>query len=85
MSLVRQMRGGKDYDAQWGKGGKGEGPIAELLAQRFRIAKRRHGSTGSCRHWTSASSVSHPAPATSSTCSGRSRPAFGTSASQAKR
>ena len=26
MSLVRQMRGGKDYDSQWGKRMKGEGP-----------------------------------------------------------
>ena len=43
MSLVRQMRGGKDYDAQWGKRMKGEGPIAELMAQRFRAAKRRYG------------------------------------------
>ena len=43
MSLVRQMRGGKDYDPQWGKRMKGEGPIAEMLAQRFRIAKRRQG------------------------------------------
>ena len=42
MSLVRQMRGGKDYDAQWGKRMKGEGPIAELIAQRFRAAKRRY-------------------------------------------
>ena len=38
MSLVRQMRGGKDYDAEWGKRMKGDGPIAELIAQRFRIA-----------------------------------------------
>jgi DNA repair photolyase len=43
MSLVRQMRGGKDYDPEWGKRMKGEGPIAELLAQRFRVAARRHG------------------------------------------
>jgi len=43
MSLVRQMRGGKDYDAQWGKRMKGDGPIAELIGQRFRIAKRRFG------------------------------------------
>jgi DNA repair photolyase len=42
MSLVRQMRGGKDYDAQWGKRMKGDGPIAELLAQRFRAAKKRY-------------------------------------------
>jgi len=43
MSLVRQMRGGKDYDAEWGKRMKGDGPIADLLAQRFRAAKTRYG------------------------------------------
>ena len=43
MSLVRQMRGGRDYDPQWGKRMKGEGPIADLIAQRFKIARRRFG------------------------------------------
>jgi len=43
MSLVRQMRGGKDYDAKWGERMKGEGPIAELINQRFKIARRRFG------------------------------------------
>src|SRR5580698_1789909 len=43
MSLVRQMRGGKDYDPEWGKRMKGEGPIADLLAVRFAAAKRRYG------------------------------------------
>ena len=43
MSLVRQMRGGKDYDAKWGQRMRGEGPIAELIGQRFRNAKRRFG------------------------------------------
>ena len=43
MSLVRQMRGGRDYDPQWGKRMKGEGPIAELVAARFKIARRRLG------------------------------------------
>ncbi len=47
MSLVRQMRGGKDYDAQWGTRMKGVGPIAELMAQRFRAAKKRYGLDGS--------------------------------------
>ncbi len=42
MSLVRQMRGGKDYDAEWGKRMKGEGPIADILGQRFKFARRRH-------------------------------------------
>ena len=43
MSLVRQMRGGLDYDAEWGKRMRGEGPIAELMSQRFQQAKKRYG------------------------------------------
>ncbi|XBQ16361.1 MAG: PA0069 family radical SAM protein [Oceanicaulis sp.] len=43
MSLVRQTRGGKDYDARWNVRGVGEGPIAELIAKRFRNAARKHG------------------------------------------
>lgn len=43
MSLVRQMRGGKDYDSQWGKRMRGEGPIAALMARRFAAARRRYG------------------------------------------
>jgi DNA repair photolyase len=43
MSLVRQMRRGQDYDAEWGKRMKGEGPIAELIGARFAAAKRRLG------------------------------------------
>ena len=43
MSLVRQMRGGRDYDPAWGKRMKGEGPLAELIATRFRAACKRQG------------------------------------------
>jgi DNA repair photolyase len=43
MSLVRQIRGGKDYDSQWGKRMKGEGPIAALMSRRFANAKKRYG------------------------------------------
>jgi DNA repair photolyase len=43
MSLVRQMRQGRDYDPEWGKRMKGEGPIADILAKRFAVAKRRFG------------------------------------------
>ena len=43
MSLVRQMRGGLDYDAEWGKRMRGEGPLAELMSQRFQRAKKRLG------------------------------------------
>lgn len=38
MSLVRQMRGGKDYDARWGQRMRGQGPIADLLSRRFEVA-----------------------------------------------
>jgi DNA repair photolyase len=43
MSLVRQMRGGKDYDPDWSQRMKGQGPVAELVRQRF---KRACGALG---------------------------------------
>lgn len=43
MSLVRQMRNGRDYDPEWGKRQKGEGPYAKLIADRFARAARRLG------------------------------------------
>lgn len=43
MSLVQQMRGGKDYDSQWGTRMRGTGEFADLIARRFRIASRRFG------------------------------------------
>jgi DNA repair photolyase len=43
MSLVRQMRGGKDYDADWGTRMKGQGPLADLMRVRFQAARKRYG------------------------------------------
>lgn len=43
MSLVRQMRGGKDYDATFGTRMSGTGPFAQLLEQRFAKARARLG------------------------------------------
>ncbi|QDH68689.1 PA0069 family radical SAM protein [Marilutibacter alkalisoli] len=43
MSLIRQMRGGKDYDSAFGTRMRGTGPFAELVAQRFARAHRRLG------------------------------------------
>ncbi|GAB3387567.1 PA0069 family radical SAM protein [Lysobacter fragariae] len=43
MSLIRQMRGGKDYDSGFGKRMRGEGPFAQLIAQRFAKAHARLG------------------------------------------
>ncbi|SIT40166.1 Radical SAM domain protein [Paraburkholderia ribeironis] len=43
MSRVRDMRGGKDYDASFATRMKGEGLWADLLKQRFHHAARRLG------------------------------------------
>jgi DNA repair photolyase len=43
MSLVRQARGGRDYDSRWGLRQRGTGDYADMLAQRFRLACKRHG------------------------------------------
>ncbi|HUN52253.1 MAG TPA: radical SAM protein, partial [Candidatus Sulfotelmatobacter sp.] len=43
MSLVRQMRGGKEYDSTFFQRGSGSGPVALLLNQRFRLAAKRLG------------------------------------------
>jgi DNA repair photolyase len=42
-ALVRQMRGGRDYDAEWGTRQRGQGPYAKLIADRFAAACRRLG------------------------------------------
>ncbi len=41
MSIIKQMRGGKEYDATFGKRMRGEGEFATLLEQRFQIACKR--------------------------------------------
>jgi DNA repair photolyase len=46
MTRLREMRGGADYDAEWGKRMRGQGPYAELIARRFAVAARRHGLDG---------------------------------------
>ena len=43
MSLVRQMRGGKEYDSTWGLRMRGAGPYAGMIARRFQLAARRLG------------------------------------------
>jgi DNA repair photolyase len=43
MSLVRQMRGGKDYDSAWNSRMKGDGPLAALIQARVHAARKRLG------------------------------------------
>ncbi|GAB1406610.1 PA0069 family radical SAM protein [Thermomonas brevis] len=46
MSLVRQMRGGQDYQSGFGTRMRGQGPFAELVAMRFAKTRRRLGFPG---------------------------------------
>lgn len=43
MSLIRQMRGGKENNAQFGERMRGTGIFADLIRSRFELACRRHG------------------------------------------
>jgi DNA repair photolyase len=43
MSLVRQTRSGKENDTRFGLRMVGEGPVADMLIDRFRMARRRFG------------------------------------------
>jgi DNA repair photolyase len=45
MSLVRQLRGGRDNDPRFGARMRGSGPYAQLIEQRFAIACKRFGLT----------------------------------------
>ena len=41
MSRLREMHGGKEYDATWHRRMRGEGPYADMVAQRFKVAVKR--------------------------------------------
>ena len=43
MARLREMHGGKDYDARWGHRMRGQGHYADMVAARFRAAARRLG------------------------------------------
>src|SRR5262245_19614770 len=42
-TLIREMRGGKDYDSQWGTRMKGTGPMAWMIGRRFETACEKLG------------------------------------------
>jgi len=42
-TLIRDMRGGRDYDSQWGARMKGTGPMAWMIGRRFEIACEKLG------------------------------------------
>jgi DNA repair photolyase len=43
MNLLRALRGGKDYDAEYGKRMRGDGPYAWQIGRRFEIACKKLG------------------------------------------
>jgi DNA repair photolyase len=46
ISIVRQMRGGRDNDPRFGERMRGTGNFAELIAKRFAVACKRFGLNG---------------------------------------
>ena len=42
-TLIRDMRGGRDYDSQWGSRMKGTGPMAWMIGRRFETACEKLG------------------------------------------
>lgn len=45
MSVVRALRGGRDNDPQFGTRMHATGPVAQMIRQRFQLARRRLGYT----------------------------------------
>src|SRR6266545_2318770 len=41
--LIRETRGGKDYDSSWGKRMTGGGPVAWMIGRRFELACEKRG------------------------------------------
>jgi len=41
--LIREMRGGKDYDSKWGERQTGSGPVAWMIGRRFEAACEKLG------------------------------------------
>jgi DNA repair photolyase len=41
--LIRETRGGRDYDSRWGKRQTGEGPVAWMIGRRFEVACEKFG------------------------------------------
>jgi len=62
MSLLRQMRGGRENDPRFGHRMKGVGPVAELYRQRFALACRTLGLAP--RHTALETALFRPPPPT---------------------
>jgi DNA repair photolyase len=63
MSIVQNLRGGKDYDSAWGSRMRGQGAFADLIEQRFRIAAARYKLDGENPPFDTSRFKAPPAPA----------------------
>ena len=70
MSILRQCRGGVDYDSRFGHRMRGTGTFAELLSQRFRVTCKRLGLAQSEGSGNSARSDLFTPPAGKATATG---------------
>ena len=62
MARIRDMRGGRDNDPQFGSRMKGEGQFAELLAKRFALACQRLGLNAGGRSRLDITKFRRPGP-----------------------
>jgi DNA repair photolyase len=60
LNRIRAMRGGKLYDAQWGKRMSGEGIFAEQIAAMFDVARRKAAFTDDDRYELSTAGFRRP-------------------------
>ncbi|HSP49063.1 MAG TPA: PA0069 family radical SAM protein [Pseudolabrys sp.] len=59
--LIRETRGGKDYDSTWGKRMKGTGPYAWMIGRRFEMACEKLG-LNACKFSLSTAHFRAPKP-----------------------
>ena len=62
MARIRDMRGGRDNDPQFGSRMRGEGQYAELLARRFELACKRLGLNAGGRRRPDTAKFRRPGP-----------------------
>ena len=62
MARLREMHGGRDYDPRWGHRMRGEGPYAQMIAQRFKAACKRLGLAISTQPLSTAHFTPPPQP-----------------------
>jgi DNA repair photolyase len=63
MSLIQDVRGGRDNDPNFGSRMRGTGPVAQLIRNRFQIARRRLSLEGLGGHQLDTTKFRPPGPA----------------------